>query len=158
MASPHGSTIAPLWHLILLSIAFLNISGAVATRLFESSSLNSCMQNSSFTTSLFRVTFTPDNNTLSFDINGYSLQSAPVVIGFTVFGYGYKVVPQKLIDPCSPDNKDLQGLCPMPAAPIQILGNSPISSDELKKIPSISLCPRFIRPYADWCRCHLLHS
>jgi len=138
MASPYSTTVASLWRLILLSIALLNITGAVATRMFESSSLNSCMQNSSFTTSLFQVTFTPDNNTLSFNINGFSLQSANVVIGFTVYGYGYKVVPQKTIDPCSPDNTDLKGLCPMPAAPIQILGNTPITSDELKKIPSRS--------------------
>lgn len=96
------------------------------------------MQNSSFTTSLFRVTFTPDNSSLSFDINGYSLQNAKVIIGFTVYGYGYKVVDQKRIDPCSPDSKDLKGLCPMPAAPIQILGNAPITSDELKKIPGMS--------------------
>lgn len=107
------------------------------------------MQNSSFTTSLFRVTFTPDNNSLSFDINGYSMQTAKVIIGFTVFGYGYKVVPQKLIDPCGSDSKDLKGLCPMPAAPIQILGNAPITSDELKKIPSTSLSPRLMRAHAD---------
>ncbi|KAE9976963.1 hypothetical protein BLS_001738 [Venturia inaequalis] len=94
------------------------------------------MQNSSFTTSLFRVTFTPDNSSLSFDINGYSLQSAKVVIGITVYGYGYKVVDQKRIDPCGSDSKDLKGLCPMPAAAIQILGNAAITSDELKKIPS----------------------
>jgi hypothetical protein len=96
------------------------------------------MQNSSFTTSLFEVTFTPDNNTLSFNINGYSLTSAKVDIGFQVLGYGYLVVPQKIIDPCSPDNKDLKGLCPMPAAPIQILGNTPISSDAIGKVPSMS--------------------
>lgn len=126
------------WRLVLLTFACLNIYGVIGTRLFESSSLNSCMQNSSFTTSLFRVTFTPDNSSLSFDINGYSLQNAKVIIGFTVYGYGYKVVDQKRIDPCSPDSKDLKGLCPMPAAPIQILGNAPITSDELKKIPGMS--------------------
>ncbi|TLD29424.1 putative duf907 domain protein [Venturia nashicola] len=93
------------------------------------------MQNSSFTTSLFRVTFTPDNSSLSFDINGYSLQSAKVIIGITVLGYGYKVVDQKRIDPCSSDGKGLKGLCPMPAAAIQILGNALVPSNELKKIP-----------------------
>jgi hypothetical protein len=100
-------------------------------RILESKSLASCQSNSSFSASLFDVLFTPDDGTLNFNITGVSTVQGNVTIDLVVFAYGLKVYTQSL-DPCT---SNLDGLCPMQQAPINIKSNAVIDSDSLKKIP-----------------------
>ena len=103
-------------------------------RLIESQSLNPCQANSSFTATLFNVIFTPDNNSLAFNILGVSSISGYVTAEIDVIAYGYTAVKQTL-DPCS---SHLEGLCPMNTGQINIESNIDIPSSVQKDIPSIT--------------------
>ena len=102
--------------------------------MIESNSLNPCQDNSNFTATLFNVVFTPDNNSLAFDIVGMSSISGYVIAEIDVIAYGYQAVKQTL-DPCT-DN--LPGMCPMNTGQIKIQSNIPISADVIKQIPGIT--------------------
>lgn len=96
------------------------------------------MKDSSFTASVFHVTYTAINNTLTFNVDGQSSESTKVVLDVEVLGYGYTIV-HPVIDPCS--QEDLQGMCPLNAAPLQIKGNLPMPKEAIGKIPGNSLEP-----------------
>ncbi|CAD6588234.1 MAG: hypothetical protein ASARMPRED_003438 [Alectoria sarmentosa] len=103
-------------------------------RLIESQSLNPCQSNSSFTATLFNVIFTPDNNSLAFNILGVSSISGYVTAEIEFIAYGYTAVRQTL-DPCT---SNLEGLCPMNTGQINIQSNIAIPSSVEKDIPSIA--------------------
>lgn len=102
--------------------------------MIESNSLNPCQENSSFTATLFNVVFTPDNNSLAFDIVGVSSISGYVFAEIQVDAYGYTAVKQTL-DPCE---QSLAGMCPMNTGQIKIESNINIPDDVIKNIPSIA--------------------
>ncbi|KAF2396755.1 TRP-domain-containing protein [Trichodelitschia bisporula] len=107
---------------------------ARAVRMIESTSLNPCMANSSFTATFFNVVFTPDNATLAYNINGESEVSAYVTLDIQVSGYGYDVY-HKTLDPCS--DPSLKGVCPMSAGSLQNLrSNAPLPADAIKQVPN----------------------
>ncbi len=134
----------------LILAAFLSIlSTASALRLIESKSLNPCQANSSFTATLFNVVFTPDNNTLAFDVVGVSSIQGNVTAELEVIAYGFTIVKQKL-DPCT---MHLQGLCPMNTGQINIQSNIMIPDNVIQKIPGMRLF-RFLRAAADWSFLH----
>jgi hypothetical protein len=112
-----------------LLAAFLPFSSAI--RLIESQSLNPCQDNSSFTASLFNVVFTPDNNTLAFDVVGVSSIQGNVTAEIMVIAYGFTAVKQTL-DPCT---MNLDGLCPMSTGQINIQSNINVPDDVIAKIP-----------------------
>ncbi|KAF2432917.1 TRP-domain-containing protein [Tothia fuscella] len=128
-----GLSSVPQSLLLLLAISPI-LQGVNALRFFESSSLNTCMQESSFAASRFYVIYTPNNNTLSFDINGYSQTTSNVVLDFAVFGYGYSVA-HPLVYPYR--TKELCNMCPLNSSPIQIKGNTLVPRDGVTQIPSI---------------------
>ena len=103
-------------------------------RLIESQSLNPCQANSSFTATLFNVIFTPDNNSLAFNILGVSSISGYVTAEIDFIAYGYLAV-KEILDPCS---SHLEGLCPMNTGQINIESNIDIPSSVEKDIPSIA--------------------
>ena len=103
-------------------------------RLIESESLNPCQANSSFTATLFNVIFTPDNNSLAFNILGVSSISGYVTAEIDVIAYGYTALKQTL-NPCT---SHLEGLCPMNTGQINIESNIDIPSSVEKDIPSIA--------------------
>ncbi|SLM36289.1 TRP-like family [Lasallia pustulata] len=114
---------------------FLALSSLTsAINLIESKSLNPCQDNSSFTATLFNVIFTPDNNTIAFDVVGVSSISGNVTAELEFIAYGYVAVRQKL-DPCT---MNLQGLCPMNTGQINIQSNIAIPEDVKSRIPSIA--------------------
>jgi len=115
-----------------LLAAFLPFSSAI--RLIESQSLNPCQDNSSFTASLFNVVFTPDNNTLAFDVVGVSSIQGNVTAEIMVIAYGFTAVKQTL-DPCT---MNLDGLCPMSTGQINIQSNINVPNDVIAKIPGIA--------------------
>ena len=102
--------------------------------MIESNSLNPCQDNSLFTATLFNVVFTPDNNSLAFDIVGVSSISGYVTAEIQVIAYGYTAVQQTL-DPCT---SNLEGMCPMNTGQINIQSNINIPNSVIKDIPGIA--------------------
>ena len=119
--------------LLLATIAILSPL-ASAIRLIESSSLNPCQDNSSFTATLFNVVFTPDNNTLAFDVVGVSSIQGNVTAELEVIAYGYTALRQTL-DPCT---MNLEGLCPMNTGQINIQSNINVPNNVISRIPGIA--------------------
>jgi ML-like domain len=128
--------LAPLLVVVLFLLTWLPTADAVA--LLESTSLNSCMDHSQFSASQFLVIFTPNNSTLYTSINGNSAISGYVKIEFQVIAYGYSAY-KKVIDPCS--EKDLEGMCPMTVAPIDLPFNTPLPADSIKQVPGTPAGP-----------------
>ncbi|PGH08447.1 hypothetical protein GX51_01275 [Blastomyces parvus] len=121
-------------------VAFLPFAPVVsAVKLIRSNSLTSCQENSSkFTTSLFNILLTPDNNTLYVQILGESKISGYVTADARVFAYGHQILKEKL-NPCTIKGVDLKSLCPMRAGPIDYDFNLPnLSKDTLKQVPTIA--------------------
>lgn len=121
--------------LVLLTTTFSLLSSVSAIRLIESKSLNTCQDNSSFTASLFNVVFTPNNNTLTFDIVGVSSVQGNVTFGIEVSAYGYVFIKEN-VQPC--DQAGLSGLCPMATGQIDINSNFVFSADTVSQIPAIA--------------------
>jgi hypothetical protein len=120
---------------LLLAVLSALLPLASSMRILESSSLGVCMQNSSFSATLFQVAFTPDNNTLSFTLNGVSQISGYVLLDFQVLGYGYSVY-RKTLNPC--DDATLKGLCPMNKGQIPTLpSNAQLPQSTVNQVPSI---------------------
>ena len=119
---------------LLLIPLLLAPSTTSAVRLLESSSLNPCMKNSKFSATLFQVKFTPDNSTLSLNIDGVSHISGNVFIEYDVLGYGYSVYHSK-IDPCA-DPTLKAGFCPMQEMPIKLPSDNQVPKDVAGRLPS----------------------
>ena len=92
------------------------------------------MKNSKFSATLFQVKFTPDNSTLSLNIDGVSHISGNVFIEYDVLGYGYSVYHSK-IDPCS-DPTLKAGFCPMQEMPIKLPSDNQVPKDVASRLPS----------------------
>ncbi|KAF2274396.1 TRP-domain-containing protein [Westerdykella ornata] len=118
---------------LLLLAAALPFSSA--ERMISSSSLNPCQSNSSFSANLFQVTFTPNNRSLDFKIQGVSTISGRVNAEMELLVYGYPALKQSL-NPCK--NKELEGLCDMNPGPIELKSNLDITPDVMSKIPAIA--------------------
>lgn len=106
-----------------------------ADRVFESSSLDVCQTNSSFTASLFNIVFTPDNKTLSINVNGNSDVTGNVTFEVHASVYGYTFLTESL-DPCT---LGLSTLCPL--SQIQTSFDATytnISSSFISKIPGVA--------------------
>jgi hypothetical protein len=108
---------------------------ASAERIIESKSLNPCLANSSFAATLFHVTFTPDNRSLAFNIQGVSNIAGNVSAEMELLVYGYSAMKQDL-KPC--DSAGLEGMCPMNSGNIQIRSNIDIGPDVMSQIPGIA--------------------
>ncbi|KAF2707866.1 TRP-domain-containing protein [Pleomassaria siparia CBS 279.74] len=127
--------LSSLWKASFLAAA---LPFASAERVVSSTSLNPCLANSGFSASLFMVALTPNNRTLSFDIEGVSTISGKVNAEIELIVYGYSALTQEL-DPCDAENKDLISLCPMTASTIKLKSNlNDISPEIMSKIPGIA--------------------
>jgi hypothetical protein len=123
---------APSWRSLIWPLAAAFLPFSAAENMLTSSSLNPCQANSSFSATLFDVTFTPANGTFQWNINGVSTISGNVTIGFAAIAYGLEVYSDT-INPC--DEKELFGLCPMREGPIQMNSNAQLSTESLSAIP-----------------------
>jgi hypothetical protein len=119
---------------LIISLLTTFLPSSYAIRLIESKSLNPCQDNSNFTASLFNVVFTPDNNTLAFDVVGVSSIQGNVTAELMVIAYGFTALKQTL-DPCT---MNLDGLCPMNTGQINIQSNIDIPDDVIAKVPGKS--------------------
>lgn len=118
--------------LVLAAVAPLSS----AERIITSSSLNPCQANSSFTATLFKVAFTPNNRSLGFDIEGMSTISQRVMAEVELLVYGYSAMKQTF-NPCD-KTMDVEGMCPMNAGKIEINSNFDVSADVMSKIPGVA--------------------
>lgn len=119
---------------IFLTSLLSLVPNASATKFIESSSLNTCQDNSSLTASLFNVVFTPNNRTLTFDIVGVSNIQGNVSFGIQVTAYGYTILRETL-NPCT---SKLNGMCPMSTGQLDIQSNVQLSEDAVNRIPGIA--------------------
>lgn len=120
------------------------------------------MKGSAFSASLFHVTFTPNNRTISYNVKGFSEISARVLVDVKVWIYGYELKLEALskpIDPCEPTEEKstgkmvpkFAGLCPMNAADLEMNSNfvmdaptaANADSDIMKRIPGTLLPPLY---------------
>ncbi|KAJ1333814.1 Transient receptor potential (TRP) ion channel [Microdochium nivale] len=110
-------------------------------RMLVSKALNSCQPNSQFAASLFKVMYTPDNNTALIEMLATSSVEGNVVFDFAISAYGYQFIKQT-IDPCKVDPKatdsGLAGLCPMTAGKLKFDFNLPVPKDAATLIPGIA--------------------
>jgi hypothetical protein len=125
--------LSPLTALIT-TLSFLGTAVA-DERLLISTSLNTCIDNSNFTASLFNVVFTPNNRTITFDVTGISSLTGNFTLHVEGAAYGYKIFDTNL-DPCA--SKELSGVCHMQPGPITISSNLVFDEDVVSQIPSIA--------------------
>jgi hypothetical protein len=126
--------------LFFVTVLSVLLNTVAAIRKIESTSLNTCMENSALHASYFSVVFTPDNRTLTFKINGDSQVSDHIKLDLEVTGYGWAFF-SKVIDPCEggngPDNA-LKGVCPMRAGPLaNMRSNAQLPADALQRVPGM---------------------
>ena len=123
----------PLGLLLVILASFSTFASAIRT--LETSSLNTCQDNSSLTATLFDVVFTPDNNSVAFQVTGVSSISGYVLAELQLYVYGFLAVKLEF-DPCT---SNLQGMCPMNTGPIALPpSNQAISPDAVKRLPGIA--------------------
>ncbi|KAJ5051741.1 uncharacterized protein L3040_001513 [Drepanopeziza brunnea f. sp. 'multigermtubi'] len=117
---------------VLLPLANL-VSGI---KVFRSTSLEVCQDDSAVTASLFNVVFTPDNQTLSVKVKAESTVSGNVTFKINAAAYGYTFLRQTL-DPCTYEG--LTTLCPLEQVEIgfdEVFSN--ISTSLIGDIPGVA--------------------
>ena len=120
----------------LFSTAALSLlSMTSALRMISSTSLSACSENPGFTATLFDVTFTPDNGTLSYNINADSTIAGNVTFNAQIIAYGitaYNIT----VDPCA--GSEFVALCPLNPGPIPLNSNNQLSPSVVSQIPGIA--------------------
>ncbi|BFZ57484.1 Putative flavin carrier protein 3 [Savitreella phatthalungensis] len=120
---------------LLLGAATIFAAPAQAiVRQLGTKALSTCMENSQISASHFDVTYTPNNKTLTFDINGKSTVSGNVIVTLEVFAYGIQAVT-KTIDPCT---TDLTQLCPIEADDIDVTSQTTVDDSVADQVPGIA--------------------
>ncbi|QUC16079.1 uncharacterized protein UV8b_00320 [Ustilaginoidea virens] len=122
---------APL--LLLASLGGMPLP-VTAENMLMSNSLNNCQEDSSFTASLFKVVYTPSNNSATVQIVATSSVQGYVLFDVSISAYGYTFL-RTTVDPC--DIK-LGGLCPAVAGKIPFAFNLAVPSDAAKRIPAFA--------------------
>ena len=117
---------------VLLSLASLGS----AERVFQSSSLEICQDNSTISATLFNVAFTPGNRSVSLTFDGQSTHEGNVTFNVTASAYGYTFLRTNL-DPCT--YAGLETLCPLQHIDIGFYETfENISTDAIGNIPGIA--------------------
>lgn len=152
-SSPSQSPLRLFFFSLLASTTLIPLASAL--KRIESKSLNPCQANTKFSASLFDVIFTPDNNTLTFDIDGVSDIEGNVTAMIEVFAYGFKAFEEN-IDACELGD-DVEGLCPMQKGQITIHSNVELGDDVIEQVPGtctsksalmiLQLCLLFLQRY-----------
>lgn len=118
---------------LLLALSPFAIHNVAAERIIQSTSLNPCMDNSSFSASLFNVSFSPDTNILNININGVSSINGNVTATLLVIAYGYTALSREL-DPCTM-GEGFGGMCPMTQGLINLESHTTIDPSVSQQIP-----------------------
>lgn len=118
---------------LLLTSFFMNVS-ATSDRVIEATSLHTCMENSKLTADHFKVSFTPVNSTVQYNLNITAEVSGYVQAYIEVFAYGFKIIDEKF-DPCTFHEA---GLCPVYPGSNYLSSTYHISDDIVHQIPTIA--------------------
>ncbi|OAQ63704.1 hypothetical protein VFPPC_09644 [Pochonia chlamydosporia 170] len=121
------------WHFLFVSLVGLLFSPGHCIQKLESTALATCQDDSRFSASLFKVVFTPNNNSASFQIVATSTVENYVTFDVRIFAYGYQIM-RKVLDPCKLDI----GLCPMQASRLTNKFNQNIDPSVLKDLPGLA--------------------
>jgi Transient receptor potential (TRP) ion channel/ML-like domain len=124
----------PTFGLTAVLSALTFCTSAFAEAVIQSTSLNSCQENSNFTATYFDVAFTPQNSSINIDIVGVSSITGNVTAQLEVIAYGFTIYNQTL-NPCE---LGLEGMCPLSSGQINIVTNVILSADDVKKVPGIA--------------------
>ena len=134
--------------LMLTLISLLLVHPVDAVRVIGSKSLATFMANSGIGATTFVVSFTPDNSSFAFNINGVSTISGNVtgiflslwkqiltkIVTIQILAYGMLVV-SKTVEGCS---LGLTSLCPVSVGGVTINSNVPVPASVAKQIPGIA--------------------
>ncbi|EGX87626.1 hypothetical protein CCM_09587 [Cordyceps militaris CM01] len=82
-----------------------------AARILVSNSLDTCSTASGFTASLFNVKYDADTGFADISMTATSTISGKVIFYVTVAAYGYPIIDNRAVDPCTVE--ELKGMCPM---------------------------------------------
>lgn len=126
------------WRAFLVcGLAGLACAAKEPEKVLQSTSLNTCQQNSGFSASQFHVTFTPNNRSVSILLLGSSSITGNVQFDVAISAYGYEI-ERLSINPC---DVGFKGLCPMASGnigdPTIPLGFK-VSPEAVKMIPDIA--------------------
>ncbi|KAI0472874.1 hypothetical protein GGR56DRAFT_586873 [Xylariaceae sp. FL0804] len=119
---------------VVLPALAASLPGVAALSMLTSNSLNTCQEDSMFTASLFKVVYTPNNNSAAINIVATSSVEGSVVFDIAISAYGYEII-RKTVNPC---DTGLAGLCPMTAGKIPLDFNLQVGADAAAQIPSIA--------------------
>ena len=126
------TSISPL---AILTAILSFASWASAIHIIESNSLHTCMENSKFTATLFKVQLTPHNKTANINVLGVSGLTGNFMLHVEVSAYGLVIV-KETINPC--EIEELEGICKMQPGPIPLNSNIPIDDATLAMVPGIA--------------------
>ncbi|CAM1503727.1 Fc.00g013180.m01.CDS01 [Cosmosporella sp. VM-42] len=121
--------------LVVLSWVVTLLPSAMAERILQSNSLNSCQPGSAFSASLFNVVITPNNSMATITLAAVASIQGEVVFDITLNVYGYPFI-SKTVDPCHDDLK-LPGMCPMTPGKVDQIFNIPLGT-ALDQVPGIT--------------------
>ncbi|ODQ54646.1 TRP-domain-containing protein [Saitoella complicata NRRL Y-17804] len=116
---------------LLLTTTTVDAVKSIGTR-----SLSTCMQNSQISATVFDVTFTPNNASFAFDIEGSTNVSGVVNVTLLIQAYGFQIF-EKTINPCDYDWAS-GVLCPMSPGDLNMVGTFAVDADVVSKIPGIA--------------------
>lgn len=119
---------------MLRALALPLFGTLVACDVLQSTSLNSCQENSGFQASKFDVIFTSNNNSVNVNMVATSSIEGNVVFDVAVLAYGYEII-RKIINPC---DSGLAGFCPMQTGDTSTPFVIKVSPDATSQIPSIA--------------------
>lgn len=77
---------------LLQIVLYLCASFAAAESILGTTALETCMTNSSVSATVFDVAYTPNNKTLTFDIEAISTTTGSIVLTVEVYVYGIKAL------------------------------------------------------------------
>ncbi|KAI0126369.1 hypothetical protein BJ170DRAFT_403321 [Xylariales sp. AK1849] len=95
-----------IFSLPLIGTLFLPVA---CQNVLQTTSLNTCQENSGFSASKFDVVFTQNNNSASINMVASSSVQGNVIFDIAITAYGYQLI-RKVINPC---DAGLAGFCPM---------------------------------------------
>lgn len=123
-----------LIYLLLLPFYSFTVS---AERVIRANALLTCMANSQVSANTFDVVFSPDNRTVSFDIDAITTLDGHFVAKVTVVAYGIDIITEK-IDLCKLGSST-SPICPLaPGRIAGLKGTQELSESLVKQIPGIA--------------------
>ena len=120
---------------LLASMAAFMAPAVSAEKMLMSTSLSTCLAESSFSASLFNVVYTPNNDSISVNMLARSTISGKVKFKVLASVYGYPLLDNEEFDPC--DFEGGEGLCPMNVGDITSGFNLQVDGAS-KRIPGIA--------------------